>query len=45
MLVFGRDATRWNALVRSLEGFVLGAVLDWSGPPASLAEILGSATR
>lgn len=41
VLVLGRDAARWNALVRSLENIVLGAVLDWSGPPACLAEILG----
>jgi len=41
VLVIGRDAARWNALVRSLEYVVLGAVLDWSGPPACLADILG----
>lgn len=47
VLVVGRDALRWNALIRSLGDVVLGAVLDWSGPPASLAEILGvdAATR
>jgi len=41
VLVIGRDAARWNALVRSLEDIVLGGVLDWSGPPACLADILG----
>lgn len=41
VIVIGSDATRWNALVRSLEDVVLGAVLDWSGPPVSLADILG----
>jgi len=41
VLVIGRNAARWNALVRSLEDVVLGAVLDWSGPPACLADILG----
>lgn len=40
VLVICSDATRWNALVRSLEDVVLGGVIDWSGPPASLAEML-----
>lgn len=41
VLVIGRDAARWNALVRSLEDVVLGAVLEWSGQPTCLADILG----
>jgi hypothetical protein len=39
--VVGRNPERWNEKVKGLGEIVLAAELDWSGPPACLAEILG----
>ena len=41
VIVVGKDPQRWTDLAQGLGEIVLAADLDWSGPPASLAEILG----
>lgn len=41
VVVVGKDPQRWRDLVPGLGEMVLAADVDWSGPPASLAEILG----
>jgi hypothetical protein len=41
VVVIGKSAERWNQLARSLGDVVLAADLDWSGPPACLAEVFG----
>lgn len=41
VIVVGTDPQRWADLAQGLGEVVLSADLDWSGPPASLAEILG----
>jgi hypothetical protein len=41
VIVVGKDPQRWKDLAEGLGEIVLAANVDWSGPPASLAEILG----
>lgn len=41
VVVVSNDEDAWNHWVHTIDNTLLGCDIDWAGPPASLAQLLG----